>query len=148
MVTLKKHLYQFFVLQAPQTGALLTESAPIWGADCAHSRDTGTVALPWHNCGMNVARSCHGRVTAVSRRGTDVVFHFTEQNYAPLTGPLPLVQMRTPRRKRCWGIIICTWFLPGFRPNLAPGPVPTGRALKMVQNPPKISPETNSKAVS
>jgi hypothetical protein len=45
-------------------------------------------------------------------------------------------------------IIIVIWFLAAFRPNLAPRPVPTGRALKMVQNTTKISPETNAKAVS
>ncbi len=35
-----------------------------------------------------------------------------------------------------------------FLPNLAPRPGPTGRVLKMVQNAPEISPETNSKTVS
>ncbi len=37
-----------------------------------------------------------------------MLFHFTEQNHAPLAGPLPPVQIRTPKRKRCWGIIIIT----------------------------------------
>ena len=37
-------------------------------------------------------------------------------------------------------IILFICFLAGFRPNLAPRPVPTGRARKMVQNAPKISP--------
>ena len=36
-------------------------------------------------------------------------------------------------------IIIVILVLAGFRPNLAPRPVPTGRAPKMVQNAPKIS---------
>ncbi len=39
-------------------------------------------------------------------------------------------------------------FWAGLRPNLAPRPVPTGRALKMVQNAPQMSPQTNSKAAS
>ncbi len=30
--------------------------------------------------------------------------------------------------------------LAGFRPNLVPRPIPTGRVRKMVQNAPKISP--------
>ena len=38
-------------------------------------------------------------------------------------------------------IIICIWFLAGFRPNLATRPVPTGQARQMMQNAPKISPE-------
>ena len=54
--------------QAPQTRALLTESAPGWGADCAHSRGTSTVALPWHGRGTAVSRSCHSRVTSCPRR--------------------------------------------------------------------------------
>ncbi len=37
-------------------------------------------------------------------------------------------------------IIICIWFSAGFRPNLAPRPVPTGRARQMVPNAPTISP--------
>ncbi len=37
-------------------------------------------------------------------------------------------------------IVIFIWFLAGFRPNLAPRPGPKGRALKMVQNAPKIGP--------
>ena len=56
------------------TGALLTESAPVWGADCAHGRGTSTVALPWHGRGTAVSRSCHCRVTAVSRRVTERAF--------------------------------------------------------------------------
>ena len=77
------------ILQAPQTGALLIESAPVWGADCAHSRDTGAVALPRHSCGMNAARSCHGRVTAVSRRGTDVAFSLHRAKSCAASWPPP-----------------------------------------------------------
>ncbi len=36
--------------------------------------------------------------------------------------------------------LIFIWFLAGFRPNLGPRPVPTGRARTMVQNAPQISP--------
>ncbi len=45
-------------------------------------------------------------------------------------------------------IVISMWFSAGFRPHLAPRPVPTGRARKMVQNEPTLAPETNAKAVS
>ena len=66
---------------------------------CFDSRGTSTVALPWH-----------GRVTAASQpchvAPPPLLFHFTEQNRAPLAGPLPLVQIRTTKRKRCWGIVI------------------------------------------
>ncbi len=37
-------------------------------------------------------------------------------------------------------IMILCWVLAAFRPNLAPRPVATGRARKMVQNEPMIRP--------
>ena len=77
------------ILHAPQTEALLTESARVWGAECAHSRGTGTVALPWHGCGTDVSRSCHGRVTAVSRRVTDVAFSIPRAKSCTTSWPPP-----------------------------------------------------------
>ncbi len=49
---------------------------------------------------------------------------------------------------RLMEIAILILVLAGFRPILAPRPVPTGRARKMVRKAPKSAPETTSKAVS
>ena len=77
------------ILQAPQTGTLLIESAPVW----APNVHTAVAPVPWHCRGTAVARTCHGRVTAVSQPCHVVsptwLFHSREQNRAPLAGPLP-----------------------------------------------------------